>query len=88
MTWLVYAAFILASTLSNFFPRFQPYLQLCGGVFNVSNALIWAIVFLVLADKNSASFTFTAFINSSGWTSKGWVFILSMDSPLDLSAVD
>lgn len=82
MTWLVYTAFILASTVSNFFPCFQPYLQLGSGIFNVGNALAWVVVFLVMADKNSASFTFTAFINSSGWASKGWVFVLSMYVPI------
>ena len=63
-------------------PKHLPKLQVFGAFFNIANFLVWAIVFLVKADKNSARFTFTQFLNSSGWTSKGWVFILSMYVPI------
>ena len=32
--------------------------------------------------KHSASFIFTKFINNSGYTSNGWVFIMSFYSPM------
>lgn len=82
MTWLIYTGFLIAPALSNLLPRYLPALQLFGAFFNLSNALVWAIVFLVLADKNSSNFVFTDFLNTSGWTSKGWVFILSMYVPI------
>ena len=82
MTWLIYSGFLIAPAVSNLLPRYLPALQLFGAFFNISNALIWAIVFLVLADKNDSNFVFTEFLNTSGWTSKGWVFILSMYVPI------
>jgi len=82
MTWLIYTGFLVAPALSNLLPKYLPALQLFGAFFNISNALIWTIVFLVLADKNSSKFVFTEFLNTSGWTSKGWVFILSMYVPI------
>jgi len=82
MTWLIYTGFLIAPVLSNLLPKYLPALQIFGAFFNISNGLIWAIVFLVMADKNSARFVFSEFINTSGWTSKGWVFILSMYVPI------
>ncbi|OAL26900.1 hypothetical protein AYO22_03844 [Fonsecaea multimorphosa] len=82
MTWLIYTGFLVAPAVSNLLPKYLPALQLFGAFFNISNALIWTIVFLVLADKNSSKFVFTEFLNTSGWTSKGWVFILSMYVPI------
>lgn len=82
MTWLIYTGFLVAPVLSNLMPKYLPALQIFGAFFNISNGLIWAIVFLVMADKNSARFVFSEFINTSGWTSKGWVFILSMYVPI------
>lgn len=82
MTWLIYSGFLIAPAVSNLLPKYLPALQIFGAFFNLSNALIWAIVFLVLADKNSSKFVFTEFLNTSGWTSKGWVFILSMYVPI------
>lgn len=82
MTWLIYTGFLIAPVLSNLLPKYLPALQIFGAFFNISNGLIWAIVFLVLADKNSARFVFSEFLNTSGWTSKGWVFILSMYVPI------
>lgn len=72
----------MAPALANLMPRHLPKMQVFGAFFNIANCLVWAIVFLIKADRNSASFTFTQFLNSSGWTSKGWVFILSMYVPI------
>ena len=82
MTWLIYSGFLIAPAVSNLLPKYLPALQLFGAFFNISNTLIWAIVFLVLADKNDSKFVFSQFLNTSGWTSRGWVFILSMYVPI------
>jgi choline transport protein len=82
MTWLIYTGFLVAPAVSNLMPRYLPALQIFGAFFNISNGLIWAIVFLVMADKNSATFVFTDFLNTSGWSSRGWIFILSMYVPI------
>ncbi|OCT53263.1 putative amino-acid permease [Cladophialophora carrionii] len=82
MTWLIYSGFLVAPAVSNLLPKYLPALQIFGAFFNISNALIWAIVFLVLADKNSSKFVFTEFLNTSGWGPTGWVFILSMYVPI------
>lgn len=63
-------------------PKYLPALNLFGAGFNILGGLTWAIVFLAMAPKQSASFVFTEFINSSGYTSSGWVFILSMYVPI------
>lgn len=82
MTWLIYTGFLIGPAVSNLVPRYLPKLQLFGAFFNISNAVVWAIVFLVMANKNSSKFVFTQFLNTSGWNSKGWVFILSMYVPI------
>lgn len=82
MTFLVYLAFLIGPVVTNLAPNFLPHLSLFGGFFNLLGFLTWAIVFLAMAPRNSAEFVFTKFINESGWSSKGWVFILSMYVPI------
>lgn len=82
MTWLIYTGFLIGPAVSNLMPKYLPALNLFGAGFNILGGLIWAIVFLVMAPKQTASFVFTEFINSSGYTSSGWVFILSMYVPI------
>ena len=82
MTWLVYTGFLIGPAVSNLMPKYLPALNLFGAGFNILGGLTWAIVFLAMAPKQSASFVFTEFINSSGYTSSGWVFILSMYVPI------
>ncbi|KAK4500262.1 hypothetical protein PRZ48_008451 [Zasmidium cellare] len=82
MTFLVYLAFLIGPVVTNLAPGFLPYLSLFGGFFNLLGFFTWAIVFLIMAPKNSAEFVFTKFINTSGWSSSGWVFILSMYVPI------
>lgn len=82
MTWLIYTAFLIAPAVSNLMPRYLPAVQIFGAFFNISNGLIWTVVFLVMAEKNGPKFVFTEFLNTSGWSSKGWVFILSMYVPI------
>jgi choline transport protein len=63
-------------------PKYLPAFQIFGAAFNVLSGIVWAIVFMVLAPKTSSKFVFTEFINTSGWTSNGWVFILSFYVPI------
>jgi choline transport protein len=82
MTWLIYTGFLVGPAISNLMPKYLPSLNLFGAGFNILGGLTWAIVFLAMAPKQSTSFVFTEFINSSGYTSSGWVFILSMYVPI------
>jgi len=82
MTWLVYSVFLVGPTVMNLSPRLLPALNVLGSAFNIGGFIIWAIVFLVMAPKNSAEFVFTKFINTSGWASPGWVFVLSFYVPI------
>jgi hypothetical protein len=79
---LIYTGFLIAPAVSNLLPKYLPALQAFGAFFNISNALLWAIIFLVKADKNSSKFVFSQYLNSSGWGPRGWVFILSMYVPI------
>jgi choline transport protein len=82
MTWLIYAGFLLAPAVSNLLPKYLPALNLFGAGFNILGGITWVIVFLTIAPKNSREFVFTEFINTSGWSSSGRVFILSMYVPI------
>ncbi|CZR67909.1 related to choline permease [Phialocephala subalpina] len=82
MTWLIYTGFLVAPAVSNLLPRNLPALNIMGASFNILGGIVWAIVFLAMAPKTSAKFVFTEFINTSGWASPGWVFILSMYVPI------
>jgi choline transport protein len=82
MTWLIFTGFLIAPALSNLLPKYLPALNIFGAGFNIISGLVWAIVFLVMASKNSAQFVFTEYINTSGWGPPGWVFILSMYVPI------
>ena len=57
-------------------------IALFGGFITLFGGLAWGVSFLALAPKQSASFVFTEFINNSGYTSSGWVGILSLYSPI------
>lgn len=82
MTWLIYSGFLIAPTLSNLGPIFLKRLNIFGAFFNIGSFFVWAVVFLALAPKNSASFVFTHLINTTGWKSDAWVFVLSMYAPI------
>jgi choline transport protein len=84
MTFLLYCGFLLIPFVTGVLtgPKYQPMFQIFGAVFNVLSGLAWVIVFLVMAPKTSSKFVFTEFINTSGWSSDGWVFILSLYVPI------
>lgn len=58
-------------------------MNLFGAFWTILGGLAWAILFGIMAKpKHDAKFIFTNFINNSGYTSKGWVFIMSFYSPM------
>lgn len=57
--------------------RWLPGVNLFGAIWVVGGGVAWAVVFIVMAPKHDASFIFTEFINSTGYKSSGWVFIMS-----------
>lgn len=84
MTFLLYCAFLGLPFVTGILTgsKALPAFQIFGGVFNVLAGITWAAVFLAMAPKTSAKFIFTEFINTSGWSSDGWVFILSFYVPI------
>jgi choline transport protein len=82
MTFLIYHVFLIGPVVTNMTPGILPAISVLGGVFNVAGMIAWAAVFLAMAPRNSADFVFTTFINESGWSSKGWVFTLSLYVPM------
>ncbi|KAH0837062.1 putative amino acid transporter [Fonsecaea pedrosoi] len=59
-----------------------PGMNMVGAIWTIAGGVAWAIVFGVMAPKHDAKFIFTKFINNSGYTSAGWVFIMSFYSPM------
>jgi choline transport protein len=51
-------------------------------VWTVGGGLAWAVSFLVLAPKQNADFVVKLFLNNSGYESNGWVFIMSLYTPI------
>ncbi|RVX66689.1 hypothetical protein B0A52_09502 [Exophiala mesophila] len=82
MTWLIYSGFLIAPILINLRQTWLPAMNLFGAIFTIAGGLAWAIVFGIMAPKHDASFIFTKFVNNSGYTSNGWVFIMSFYSPM------
>ena len=68
--------------LLNLKPGALPVYSTVGAVFTVLGFFGWAIPLLITAPKADAKFVFTEFINNSGYSSNGWVFILSFYNPL------
>lgn len=82
MTWLIYCAFLIGPFLLNLKPSFLPGMNLVGAFWTIGGGIAWAVVFGVMAPKHDASFVFSKFINSSGYTNSGWVYIMSFYVPL------
>ncbi|KAF4436314.1 choline permease [Fusarium austroafricanum] len=63
---------------------FLSYLVGCsvGAAFTILGFFGWAITLLAMSPKASTKFVFTKLINNSGYSSNGWVFILSFYNPL------
>ncbi|KAJ5832754.1 hypothetical protein N7474_001065 [Penicillium riverlandense] len=77
MTWLLYSGMLVLPVITNLNQRWLPGVNLLGALWVVGGGVTWAIVFIVMAPKHNASFIFTEFINNTGYTSNGWVFIIA-----------
>lgn len=73
---------LVAPFLLNLKPSALPLYSTVGAVFTILGFFGWAIPLLVTAPKSDAKFVFTKFLNNSGYTNNGWVFILSFYNPL------
>lgn len=84
MTYLLYCGFLILPLVTGVMAgsKYAATFQLFAAGFNISALLTWAIVFLVMAPKTDAKFVFTKFVNTSGWSSDAWVFILSFYVPI------
>ncbi|UPK92676.1 hypothetical protein LCI18_003611 [Fusarium solani-melongenae] len=84
-TWSIYLIFVALTLLSLLFcfsQKHLPAIAVLGGIITLGGGLAWAISFLTLAPKHTASFVFTHFINNSGYTSSAWVGIMSFYTPI------
>ncbi|PYI03581.1 amino acid transporter, partial [Aspergillus sclerotiicarbonarius CBS 121057] len=81
-TWLIYGAILLASILFSFSRRHLLAVTVIGGMLTLGGGIAWAVTFLVLADKHDAAFLFHHLVNQSGYTSIGWVGLLSFYTPV------
>lgn len=77
MTFLVYLAFITLALIMNMEPRLLPTYSSVGAFLTIGGFFAWAITVLVKAPKSDASFVFSTFINNTGYSSNGWVFIMA-----------
>lgn len=68
--------------LLNLKPGALPIYSSVGAVFTILGFFGWAIPLLVTAPKADAKFVFTEFLNNSGYSNNGWVFVLSFYNPL------
>lgn len=73
---------LVVPILLNLKPEVLPIYSTVGAVFTVLGFFGWAITVLVTAPKADAKFVFTTFLNNSGYSSNGWVFILGFYNPL------
>ncbi|CAG7563220.1 unnamed protein product [Fusarium equiseti] len=81
-TFLIYLGLLVIPLLMNLKPSALPFYSTVGAVFTILGFFGWASTLLATAPKSSAKFVFTQFINNSGYTNNGWVFILSFYTPL------
>ncbi|KAJ4160082.1 hypothetical protein NW754_003206 [Fusarium falciforme] len=81
-TWLYYTAFLFLAAVCCTSQRYLPHISVLGAVITAVGGVIWASSFLALSPKVSAEFALKTFINNSGYTSTGWVAIMSFYTPL------
>ncbi|KAF3765011.1 amino acid transporter [Cryphonectria parasitica EP155] len=77
MNFLLYLAFIIVPLFMNLHASLLPFYSSFGAFLTVGGFFAWAITVLVKAPKSSAEFVFTTFLNNTGYTSSGWVFIMA-----------
>jgi choline transport protein len=77
MTFLIYLPMIAIPLVMNLDASLLPAYSAFGAVLTVAGFVAYAITFLVMAPKSDASFVFTSFLNNTGYSSSGWVFIMA-----------
>lgn len=77
MNFLLYLFFIILPLFMNIHSFLLPFYSSFGAFLTVGGFFGWAIAVLVKAPKSSAEFVFTTFLNNTGYTSNGWVFIMA-----------
>lgn len=82
LTWITYCLFLVAPIIVNLTPKYLPALNTFGAAWTIVGGLAWAISFGVMAPKHDSNFVFKLFLNNSGYSSAGWVFILSFYTPM------
>ncbi|KAF1985297.1 amino acid transporter [Aulographum hederae CBS 113979] len=82
LTWLIYCIFLIGPIVVNLAPRYLPFLNIFGAFWTIAGGIAWAVSFGVMAPKHSTDFVFKTFLNNTGYTSSGWVFIMSFYSPM------
>lgn len=82
MTWLCYCAFLIGPFILNLKPALLPGMNLLGAIWTIGGGIAWAVVFGVMAPKHDAHFVFSDFINNSGYTNRGWVYIMAFYVPM------
>lgn len=77
MTFVIYLVMIIIPLFMNLAPSLLPAYSSFGAFITIGGFFAWAITLLVMAPKSSATFVFTTFLNNTGYSSSGWVFIMS-----------
>ncbi|KAF9641141.1 hypothetical protein BFW01_g500 [Lasiodiplodia theobromae] len=81
-TWLLYIATLIPAGFFSLSQKHLPWIAVVGGFITFGGGIAWAATFLALSPKQTASFVFTQFMNQSGYTSTGWVVIMSFYTPV------
>lgn len=83
MTWLLYSVVLVGPVLLNLRHSWLPAINLFAACFTIGAGITWAVVFGAMAEhKHTAEFVFTKFLNNSGYSNSGWVFIMSLYTPM------
>ncbi|KAI5457651.1 amino acid/polyamine transporter I [Mariannaea sp. PMI_226] len=77
---LYWAVLAYAGMLNVWGMRTMPHVNLLAGVLHVVGFIAIVITLGVMAPKNTSSFVFTDFVNSSGWKSDGVSWLVGMQS--------
>lgn len=78
----MYVATLVASVFFSLSQKHLPWIAVIGGIITLGGGIAWAATFLALSPKQPASFVFGVFLNNSGYTSLGWVAIMSFYTPI------
>lgn len=76
MTFVVYLVMITIPIPMNLKHSLLTVYSTFGAFLTIGGFVAWMITFLVMAPKSSTSFVFSTFLNNTGYSSSGWVFIM------------